>query len=328
LGNEISVGVIGLGKMGLLHASTLSVMDGVKVTALCEKSSLISRFARKILTEASVVEGVAQLAGKGLDVVFVTTPIPTHFPIVREIYSRQIACNVFAEKTLASNCRESNELCSLAERASGITMVGYQRRFAVTFGKARELLKDGALGDVTSFEAHAYSSDFAEGPGEGKANTRGGVLRDLGSHAIDLALWFFGDLKAGPSRDPQPSSSNGVAPVVFGAKTKGGLEGEFKVSWSLPGYRMPEIGISVEGDRGSLMANDDRVELTPKGSSPTRWYRQDLSDGVPFLLGGPEYYRQDDEMVRCLREGRSPDDSFSSASKTDRIIEDAERSSR
>lgn len=324
MGNDISAGVIGLGKMGLLHASILSVMDGVKVTALCEKSTLISRFARKILPETSVVEDVAQLAGRGLDVVFVTTPIPTHFPIIQEVYSRQIVKHVFVEKTLASNRRESGELCSLAEHASGITMVGYQRRFAVTFAKARELLKKGALGDVVSFEAHAYSSDFAEGAGEGKGNARGGVLRDLGSHAIDLALWLFGDLKAGPYLDPLPLSPNAAAPVVFGAKTKGGLEGEFKVSWSVPGYRMPEIGISVEGGDGRLMANDDVVELTPKASPPTRWYRQDLSDGVPFLLGGPEYYRQDEEVVRCLREGRSPENSFSSASKTDRIIDDAE----
>jgi predicted dehydrogenase len=324
LGNDISAGIIGLGKMGLLHASILSVMDGVKVTALCEKSTLISRFARKILPETSVVEDVAQLAGKGLDVVFVTTPIPTHFPIIQGVYSLQIARHVFAEKTLASNYKESGELCSLAEHSSGVTMVGYQRRFAVTFAKAGELLKRGALGDLVSFEAHAYSSDFAGGMGGGKANTRGGVLRDLGSHAIDLALWLFGDMKAERSIDPMPSSPNAAAPLIFGAKTIGGLEGEFKVSWSVPGYRMPEIGISVEGDSGSLVANDDVVELTPKAGPPTRWYRQGLNDSVPFLLGGPEYYRQDEEMVRSLREGRSPENSFSSASKTDHIIDDAE----
>jgi predicted dehydrogenase len=203
-------------------------------------------------------------------------------------------------------------------------MVGYQRRFAVSFAKVGELLKKGDLGDVSSFEAHAYSSDFAGVAGGNKVNARGGVLRDLGSHAIDLAISLFGDMKVGPSPGSPTLSPNEAAPLVFGAKTNGGLEGEFRVSWSVQGYRMPEIGISVEGDKGRLMANDDVVELTPKEGHPTRWYRQDLNDGVPFLLGGPEYYRQDEELVRCLREGRSPENAFSSASRTDRIIEDAE----
>jgi predicted dehydrogenase len=277
--------------------------------------------------EASVVQDLSRLAGKGLDVIFVTTPIPSHFSIIKEVYSRQIARHVFVEKTLTSSYGDSKELCSMAEKVSSITMVGYQRKFGVTYAKAREVLRTGAVGNLTSFEAHAFSSDFAQGVGGGKGDARGGVLRDLGSHAIDMALWFFGDLEAGPPLSSSPSAADGAQPLALGAKTAGGIEGVLRASWSVPGYRMAEIGISVEGDRGTLSANDDMVELNMKGAPPTRWYRQDLDDGVPFLLGGPEYYRQDAELVRCLREGRSAENSFESASRVDQIIGAAEGSS-
>jgi len=324
LANDIRAAVIGLGKMGLLHASTLGAMGGVKVVALCEKSRFLTRFARKAVPSVTVVEEVSQLAGKGLDVVFVTTPIPSHTPIVRQLYLEGIASNVFSEKTLSSNHSDSLELCSLAERASGVTMVGYQRRFGVTFAKARELLHEGSIGEAESFEAHAFSSDFAGVEGGDMLTGRGGVLRDLGSHAIDMALWFFGDLTPVRSTAPSPSSSVPTLPMTFGARTAGGLEGEIKASWSVKGYRMAEIGISVKGSRGMVSASDDMVVLTSADGATKRFYRQDLHDDVPFLLGGPEYFRQDAEMIRCLREGTSPEDSFLSASRVDGIIDAAE----
>jgi len=39
-------------------------------------------------------------------------------------------------------------------------MVGYMKRFAITFTKAKSILDQGTLGEITSFDAHAYSSDF------------------------------------------------------------------------------------------------------------------------------------------------------------------------
>jgi predicted dehydrogenase len=315
LGNELRIGVVGLGKMGLLHASLINTIQGARLAAVCEKSSLVERFAKKILPEVLVAHELAQLTGKGLDAIFVTTPIPTHYPLVREIWDRGIADDVFVEKTLALKYDESKHLCALAERSGRTTMVGYQRRFTVTFAKAKELLEQGAVGTPVSFEAHGFSSDFSGSDEVMGSPSRGGVFRDLGSHAIDLALWFFGDLKA--------ELSGGLLQDGFRAMTEDGLRGEFRASWSLSGYRMPEIGVSVEGTEGSLKANDDMVELASREGAPRRWFRQDLVDGVPFLLGGAEYYRQDETFLRLVRDDRGSENSFLQASRVDRIIEEA-----
>lgn len=39
-GEGLRVAVVGLGKMGLLHASILNVLSNVKLTAVCEKSGM------------------------------------------------------------------------------------------------------------------------------------------------------------------------------------------------------------------------------------------------------------------------------------------------
>ena len=85
---------------------------------------------------------------------------------------------------------------------------------------------------------------------------------------------------------------------------------------------MPEVGFTVEGSEGTVTVNDDWVELRLRGGVSSRWYRQDLNDNVPFWLGLPEYYREDEYFVRCLRGGRESEPCFESASKVDKMIED------
>jgi predicted dehydrogenase len=103
-----------------------------------------------------------ELSDLGLDAVYVTTPISCHFAVVKSVYNLKVASNVFVEKPLASNYGEARELCDLARRLGGVNMVGYMRRFSVTFRKAKELLNQGVIGEPVSFSAYAYSSDFLE----------------------------------------------------------------------------------------------------------------------------------------------------------------------
>ena len=139
-GVKLNVGVVGLGKMGVLHASILSAIPSVKVVALCEKSAIVGGFAHRLLPEVHVTSSLRTFADLRLDAVFVTTPIPTHYEIVREVVSDGIARNVFTEKTLTSSHDESQDLCQLAG-PSLCTMVGYHRRYAVTFNRAKALLQ-------------------------------------------------------------------------------------------------------------------------------------------------------------------------------------------
>ena len=46
---KLKVGIVGLGKMGLLHASLLSVMPNVQLAALCDKSWLMRKLAKNTL---------------------------------------------------------------------------------------------------------------------------------------------------------------------------------------------------------------------------------------------------------------------------------------
>jgi predicted dehydrogenase len=325
---KLRVAVIGLGKMGLLHAGLLGSMNDVELVALCDQKKLLLRIAKKVFKEKiTVVNNIQALANLNLDAVYVTTPIPTHYRVIDSIYDGNIARNIFVEKTLSWHADESNKLCQKAKESNGANMVGYQKRYSVTFVKAFKLLKDQAIGDLTNFKAYAYSSDFLGVKREDAFKifaSRGGVLRDLGSHAISLALWYFGDLRSVVPDDKSDAGPNYGETVSFQSKA-GNLEGSIEASWCKEGYRMPEIGVLIEGDKGNLIVNDDKVFVKFKNGSSQELFRQDLDDSVNFVLWSPEYYREDRNFVECALNGYIPNPNFFEGAKVDQIIESVTR---
>jgi predicted dehydrogenase len=317
---SLRIAIVGLGKMGLLHASFLNVMPNVEVVALCDKSFLLRKFISKLFKKAQVVGDVVDFADLQLDSVYVTTPIPSHFPIIKALYSEKITNNLFVEKTLAANWDQTKELIDLAKNSGGINMVGYMKRFSVTFQLAKKLLNQGILGEVDSFCAFAFSSDFSRIKDGSKApSSRGGVLRDLGSHVIDLSLLFFDnfEVKSATLKSLSGAGSEDSAHILV---KKSGLEGEFNFSWCKDEYRMPFFGIEIKGSEGILKVTDDTVELTHAGQNKT-WFKHDLDDHVKYLLGDPEYYREDEYFIDSLLSGNETEPNFLTASKVDYVID-------
>ena len=321
---KLRFGVIGLGKMGLLHASILNVFPEAKLVAVCEKSALMNRIFKKVFSAADIkiVNDLERLSGLDLDAVYVTTPISSHSPIIKDLYAKEITRNIFVEKTLALNYNQSKELCEIAKKVGGITMVGYMKRFSVVFGKAKELLSQGSLGEVQRFKAYAYSSDFLGLTKESKSSAkRGGALSDLGCHVIDLALWLLGRLEVRDILSIVKNEAGSETSVSFSAVNSKGLAGEFDVSQSMSGYRMPEFGLSIECSKGKIEVNDDRLCLTLDDGTQKKWYRHDLNDGVYFSIGDPEYFRENLQFVTSLLENKQCELSFENASMVDYVID-------
>jgi predicted dehydrogenase len=320
---KLRLAVIGLGKMGLLHASLLNVIPEIDLVAICDKSALLSRLYRKVFSSigVEVVNDVERLVGLDLDVVYVTTPISSHSLLIKNIYSYEIARHIFAEKTLASDYDQAKELCEIARKAKGITMVGYMKRFNVVFSKAKELLTERISGIPKSFKAYAYSSDFLGSAKQSKASTsRGGALNDSGCHVIDLALWLLGDLVVQDVASCVKNQAGAETSVSFSVISSSDLKGQFDVSQSMPNYRMPEFGLSIECDDGRIDVNDDRLLLIPNSGKIQKWYRHDLNDNVYFSIMDPEYFRENQYFVNSVLKRIPCEPSFNTASKVDRLI--------
>jgi predicted dehydrogenase len=321
---KLKVGVVGMGKMGILHAGILNVLPGVELAGVCEPVKLTNRILSKVFKKALVVRDVSDFSKLNLDAVFITTPTRTHYPVVKEILESGIAKNLFVEKPLSASYAESKELCDLI-RGEGVGMVGYVRRFMVTYMKAKELLDLGVIGQPVTFSINTRSSDFYGIKDPAVSIARGGVIKDLGCYPIDLLLWYFGECNIDTASIESITGPGAVDAAHFIVKDGGSAPpGKVSVSWCAEGYRMPEVEFLIVGSKGSLLANDDYVRLVV-GEKTSTYYRLNLSDNAAFWLGAPEYYREDECFIKNLGQNMASQPSFDSAAQVESVIEEVER---
>jgi predicted dehydrogenase len=320
----LKVGVVGMGKMGLLHCGLLSVLPGVELAGVCEPVKLTRRMLKRVLKKVPVVEKVSELSSLDLDALFITTPTRTHYEVAKAVLEGGIAKNLFVEKPLSSSYDDSKKLCNLMD-CKGVGMVGYVRRFMVTFIKAKDFLTQETVGRPLSFSVNICSSDFFGVHDPTVSIARGGVLKDLGCYPIDLIHWYFGEFNVDSASIKSLTGPKAVDSVFFKIKGNGSVPpGEVFASWCVEGYRMPEVEFSIVGSKGSLVVNDDYVRLTVGGITSTL-YRLNLSDNVSFMLGSSEYYREDDCFFKAIEQNLIDQFSFNSAAKVEFAIEEVER---
>lgn len=313
-GKTIRVGVVGMGKMGVLHGGILQALDGVEVCAVAESAKLITDFTRSVFPRLQVYsEYEEMLRREQLDLVYITASTPVHAAMAEACVDRGVA--FFVEKPLAGSSKEALPLLRKLQKRPVINMVGYCKHYVDTFTKAKEMLDSGAVGKLHYLSSHMYvSQTFSKGSGWRfvRRDVGGGLLNTLAIHLVDVLVWLFGDVAQVQGR-VKSLYSEGVEDYCHAYLAfRSGLEGYLDASWSVRNYRLPEIRIEVEGEKGKLVVTDDFLRLHLDGAEGAKTlYKQDLCQGVPIDIAGPEYTREDMHMIESLARGRPTDiDSF------------------
>jgi len=133
---------------------------------------------------------------EALDIVVVVTPNSLHKPIT--VAALAAGCHVLCEKPMALNVAEAREMVAAARKAQRRLMINFSYRFTAAALALKREVDRGTLGEV--YFARTTWLRRSGIPRSGgwfgqKAFSGGGPLMDLGSHRLDLALWFMGHPK-------------------------------------------------------------------------------------------------------------------------------------
>jgi predicted dehydrogenase len=138
---------------------------------------------------------------------------------------------------------------------------------------------------------------------------------------LDLALWFFGDLNVESAMIERSTLGDSENSAQFKVRNHDGLDGSFDISWNMKNYRLPEFGLVIRASKGIIKVDDYKVELELNDGKLFKWYRQNLNDNVGFLLGEPEYFREDQHFIESILNSRNAEPSFLTASKVDWLVD-------
>lgn len=135
------------------------------------------------------------LATGGMDAVYVASPVYLHAP--QTLASLGAGKQVLCEKPMAMNYAEAQSMVEAA-RAAGKTLgVAYYRRTYPKVARAKELLRQGAIGQpllayITCYEWRS-GAEVERAWLFDPALAGGGPLFDIGSHRIDVLNFLFGE---------------------------------------------------------------------------------------------------------------------------------------
>ena len=198
--NKLKFGIIGCGGIanGKHFPALAKLSDKVEIVAFCD--TVIER-AEKAAKEYGTADALvtedykALLAREDIDVIHVLTPNISHSYIT--VDALEAGKHVMCEKPMAINYAEAKEMLDAAQRTGKKLTIGYQNRFRADSLATYDACSKGELGDIYFAKAHAIRRKGVPtwGVFPDKSKQGGGPLIDIGTHALDLTLWYMNNYK-------------------------------------------------------------------------------------------------------------------------------------
>ena len=187
---RLRVALIGLGRMGRVHAAALAKSETVEVIAEADPSEQAIEFARSLFPKAAIFADYKEaLTYDQVEACLIASPTPLHPQMVRDALAHGL--HVLCEKPLALDIKVANELANMATNANLVLQIGHWRRFSPPWAIAKRMLDSGAIGEpimirLSQWDANSPPASFCD------VTVSGGLAIDCGVHEYDLAEWLFG----------------------------------------------------------------------------------------------------------------------------------------
>ena len=203
----IGIGVIGLGWMGTAHSrSYRQIADrfpgsGIqpRLVICADEVEARAREAQQRLSfERYTGDWRNVICHPEVEVVNIAAPNHMHLEIVRA--AAKAGKHILCEKPVGRNPQETAEIEQAARRGKVLTFVGFNYRWAPLVQYARQLIREGHLGELTHYRGRFFAG-YASNPHtvlswRFQRELAGlGSLGDLMSHVIDMAHMIAGPIR-------------------------------------------------------------------------------------------------------------------------------------
>lgn len=202
---KIGIGFVGYGMIGRVHALAYHELDhyypkglpSVDLTGICTTRPETALQAAKDAGIPFWTDQIDELVNhKDVDVIDCCTPNNMHYPVA--MAAIQAGKPVLMEKPLALDADQAEKIDQAARIAGVKVGMIFNYRFIPAIIHARQLIKEGFLGQVYQFNIEYLHTGY-QNPNRpigwklSKAQSGGGALVDLGSHLIDMIRYLLGD---------------------------------------------------------------------------------------------------------------------------------------
>lgn len=287
--DTINLGIIGTGDRGAGLIPAINNIKNFNVAACCD--ILPFRLEHALSLTNGKAEGYTDyhklLDNQSIDAVLIATPFSAHSKMA--IDALDAGKHVYAEKTLAKGYDGIKQLLVKSRSSKPILQTGHQYHSSRLYTHVVDLIKDGKIGKITSFDCQwnrhgNWRRPVPDPELERLINWRmyreysGGLVAELSSHQIDFANWVL---------DSTPSQVLGVGGIDYwkdGRETfdnihliysyPDGVKAKFTC---LTSNAKDDYQIKVMGDKGTIILDYAKAWFYPEANVEKIF---DIVDGV------------------------------------------------
>lgn len=264
---NLRYGLIGLGMMGRHHARILRSLPGVELVGVADAMG----DPHGVSGDLEVLKSVEDLINSRIDAAVVAVPTQFHEEVGLQLANAGV--HALIEKPVAHSVSAAQKLVDAFESNNLIGAVGHIERFNPALMSLRKRLAAGELGEIFQIQTRR------QGPfPERIADV--GVVKDLGSHDIDLTAWLIGaDYSSVAARTAHKSGRTHEDMVSISAELTDGTIANHIVNWLTPYKERITI---VTGEKGAFAADTLTADLTffENGVSTEAWDAVAMFRGV------------------------------------------------
>jgi myo-inositol 2-dehydrogenase/D-chiro-inositol 1-dehydrogenase len=307
----------------------------VELSAVADPDGISRRNVTGKRDIAAFDDAEAMLQGAKLDAVIIA--LPTHMHAAAAAGIARAGKAFYLEKPIAITESEAALVRNAAAEAGVKAVVGFNRRAHPLYQRARQLLRDGAIGEV-----HGAQTVFSEpAPPDGlptwkkKRETGGGALLDLGSHHVDLLRWLLDTEIETVSASVRTIATEGdFASINMKLANGAHAQSTFTLASAYADH------LEILGTTGTLRIERHSASLTLSGPRRFGYGRRERSVGTGISdivwrarrlarpAEDPSYLRAMRSFVRHLRNEEPVLASLDDGERSLRVILAAEESSR
>ncbi|WP_166986729.1 Gfo/Idh/MocA family protein [Canibacter zhoujuaniae] len=287
----LKYGLIGLGMMGRHHARVIRELEGAELVAVADAMG----DPHNVAGSTPLFDSVDGLISAGIEVAVVAVPTGFHEAVGLKLAAAGV--HSLIEKPVAHNLEAAERLVTAFEEANLTAAVGHIERFNPALIELRKRIADGELGEVYQIQTRR------QGPFPVRIADVG-VVKDIGSHDIDLTAWLAQSAYQHVAAETTHRSGREHEDMVaITGKLENGIMVNHIVNWLTP---FKERTVVVTGERGAMVADTLTADLTyyENGVGEGDWHAvtsfRGVSEGTVtrFALNKTEPLKNEHEAFR------------------------------
>ena len=270
---QITVGIIGAGRIGRVHAQSIAHhIPGARIKTIADvfMNEETKKWAENLGVENTTRDYMDILNDPEIEAVLICSSTNTHAQFT--IASARAGKHIFCEKPLDPSVERIKETLKVVEEAGVKFQIGFNRRFDHNFKAVKKTIIDGKIGEPHIIR---ITSRDPEPPNPEYVKVSGGIFMDMTIHDFDMARFLSASeveevyVQGAVLVDPEIGKAGDIDTAVITLKFKSGA-----------------LGV-IDNSRKAVYGYDQRTEVFGSGGA-VETSNDSLSSAVVSTASGIE----------------------------------------